>query len=173
MLLDPSLKVAALYGVESVGPHRCRWAKADGPSRRGLFTRRRRCEMWARGSRHRRVSRSRRWTCRRSPKKSIEGVLYPDASSWLALVAIGAPSGRPCPPAEASLTAAGISPVLEFSATILGGASAALVFDGLLHHESEPRIEDHYSDTAGFTDHVFGLCQLLGFRFAHLHSACR
>lgn len=28
------------------------------------------------------------------------------------------------------------------------------------------RIEEHYTDTAGFTDHVFGLMQLLGFRFA-------
>lgn len=28
------------------------------------------------------------------------------------------------------------------------------------------RIEEHYIDTAGFTDHVFGLMHLLGFRFA-------
>ena len=28
------------------------------------------------------------------------------------------------------------------------------------------RIEPHYTDTAGFTDRVFGLMQLLGFRFA-------
>ncbi len=28
------------------------------------------------------------------------------------------------------------------------------------------RIEEHYTDTAGFTDHVFGLMHLLGFRFA-------
>jgi TnpA family transposase len=28
------------------------------------------------------------------------------------------------------------------------------------------RIEEHYTDTAGFTDHVFALCHLLGFRFA-------
>ena len=27
-------------------------------------------------------------------------------------------------------------------------------------------IEEHYTDTAGFTDHVFALCHLLGFRFA-------
>ncbi|WP_159311629.1 Tn3 family transposase, partial [Klebsiella pneumoniae] len=26
--------------------------------------------------------------------------------------------------------------------------------------------EEHYTDTAGFTDHVFGLMHLLGFRFA-------
>ncbi len=40
------------------------------------------------------------------------------------------------------------------------------MLDGLLYHESELRIEEHYTDTAGFTDHVFALCHLLGFRFA-------
>ena len=40
------------------------------------------------------------------------------------------------------------------------------VLDGLLHHESDLRIEEHYTDTAGFTDHVFGLMHFLGFRFA-------
>jgi TnpA family transposase len=40
------------------------------------------------------------------------------------------------------------------------------VLDGLLYHESDLRIEEHYTDTAGFTDHVFALCHLLGFRFA-------
>ena len=38
--------------------------------------------------------------------------------------------------------------------------------NGLLHHESDLRIEEHYTDTAGATDHVFGLCHLLGYRFA-------
>jgi len=32
--------------------------------------------------------------------------------------------------------------------------------------ESDLRIEEHYTDTAGFTDHVFALMHLLGFRFA-------
>ncbi len=41
------------------------------------------------------------------------------------------------------------------------------VLDGLLYHESDLRIEEHYTDTNGFTDHVFGLMHLLGFRFAH------
>ncbi len=36
----------------------------------------------------------------------------------------------------------------------------------MLYHESDLRIEEHYTDTAGFTDHVFALCHLLGFRFA-------
>ncbi|OCH48789.1 hypothetical protein A6E02_08095 [Aliivibrio fischeri] len=40
------------------------------------------------------------------------------------------------------------------------------MLDGLLYHESELRIEEHYTDTAGFTDHVFALTHLLGFRFA-------
>ena len=40
------------------------------------------------------------------------------------------------------------------------------MLDGLLYHESELRIEEHYIDTAGFIDHVFALCHLLGFRFA-------
>jgi len=43
---------------------------------------------------------------------------------------------------------------------------ATHVLDGLLYHESELRIEEHYTDTAGFTDHLFALCHLLGFRFA-------
>ena len=41
-----------------------------------------------------------------------------------------------------------------------------MFLDGLLYHESDLRIEEHYTDTAGFTDHVFALMHLLGFRFA-------
>ena len=40
------------------------------------------------------------------------------------------------------------------------------MLDGLLYHESDLRIEEHYTDTAGFTDHVFALMHFLGFRFA-------
>jgi TnpA family transposase len=43
---------------------------------------------------------------------------------------------------------------------------ATYVLDGLLYHESDLRIEEHYTDTAGFTDHVFALMHLLGYRFA-------
>jgi TnpA family transposase len=43
---------------------------------------------------------------------------------------------------------------------------ATYVLDGLLYHEADLKIEEHYTDTAGFTDHVFGLMHLLGFRFA-------
>ena len=43
---------------------------------------------------------------------------------------------------------------------------AAHVLDGLLDHESDLVIREHATDTAGAVDHVFGLCHLLGFRFA-------
>lgn len=38
--------------------------------------------------------------------------------------------------------------------------------DGLLHHETDLEIQEHYTDTAGYSDQIFGLCHLLGFRFA-------
>src|ERR1700676_715006 len=40
---------------------------------------------------------------------------------------------------------------------------ATHVLDGLLYHESDFRIEEHYTDTSGFTDHVFALCHFGGF----------
>ena len=48
----------------------------------------------------------------------------------------------------------------------VGVRDATYVLDGLLYHESDLRIEEHYTDTAGFTDHVFALMHLLDFRFA-------
>ena len=48
----------------------------------------------------------------------------------------------------------------------MGVRDSTYVLDGLLYHESDLRIEEHYIDAAGFTDHVFGLMHLLGFRFA-------
>jgi len=48
----------------------------------------------------------------------------------------------------------------------VGVRDATYVLDGLLYHESDLRIEEHYTDTSGFTDHVFALMHLLGFRFA-------
>ncbi len=55
-----------------------------------------------------------------------------------------------------------------FSAKVVnvGVRDSTYVLDGLLYHESDLRIEEHYTDTSGFTDHVFGLMHLLGFRFA-------
>lgn len=40
------------------------------------------------------------------------------------------------------------------------------VIDGLHYHETELHIDEHYTDTAGYTDQIFGLSHLLGFRFA-------
>jgi TnpA family transposase len=45
-------------------------------------------------------------------------------------------------------------------------SEAPHVLDGLLYHQTGLRIEEHYTDTGGVTDHVFGLCPLFGFRFA-------
>jgi TnpA family transposase len=47
-------------------------------------------------------------------------------------------------------------------------SEAPYVLDGLHHHahQTDLRISEHYTDTAGATDHVFGLCHLLGYRFA-------
>ena len=45
-------------------------------------------------------------------------------------------------------------------------SEAPHVLDGLLNHQSGLQIEEHYTDTGGATDHVFGLCHVLGFRFA-------
>ena len=43
---------------------------------------------------------------------------------------------------------------------------AVHVIDGVLHHESELEIEKHYTDTAGYTEQIFGMSHLLGFMFA-------
>ncbi|MBP6325357.1 MAG: Tn3 family transposase, partial [Sulfurospirillum sp.] len=48
----------------------------------------------------------------------------------------------------------------------VGIRDSTYVLDGLLYHESDLQIEEHYTDTAGFTDHVFAMMHLLGFRFA-------
>lgn len=48
----------------------------------------------------------------------------------------------------------------------VGVRDATYVLDGLLYHESDLQIQEHYTDTAGFTDHLFALMHLLGFRFA-------
>lgn len=45
-------------------------------------------------------------------------------------------------------------------------SEAPHIIDGLLYHETELKIEEHYTDTAGFVDHIFAMCHMLGFRFA-------
>lgn len=40
------------------------------------------------------------------------------------------------------------------------------VIDALCNHETDLDIREHYTDTHGYTEHVFALCSLLGFKFA-------
>jgi TnpA family transposase len=56
----------------------------------------------------------------------------------------------------------------SFYSTVINTNSrdAIHVIDGLLHHETELNIEEHYTDTAGYTDQIFALTHILGFRFA-------
>ena len=44
-------------------------------------------------------------------------------------------------------------------------SEAPYVLDGLFDHESKLDIDEHYTDTGGSSDHVFGLFALLGRRF--------
>ena len=55
-----------------------------------------------------------------------------------------------------------------FSSQVInvGVRDATYVLDGLLYHESDLRITEHYTDTAGFTDHLFAVMPLLSYRFA-------
>jgi TnpA family transposase len=54
-----------------------------------------------------------------------------------------------------------------YHATVISAATheAPFVLDGLLHHGTGLEIDMHFTDTGGATDHVFALCQMLGFRF--------
>jgi TnpA family transposase len=54
-----------------------------------------------------------------------------------------------------------------FSTQVISCAEreALYVLDGLLENETELPIRAHIVDTHGYTDHVFGLCYLLGFTF--------
>lgn len=45
-------------------------------------------------------------------------------------------------------------------------ATSTRLTDVLLYHDMGLAIEEHYTDTGGVSDHVFGLCHLFGFRFA-------
>jgi TnpA family transposase len=42
---------------------------------------------------------------------------------------------------------------------------ALYVLDGLLENNTVLRLREHYTDTHGFTEHIFGLCYLLGYSF--------
>src|SRR3546814_15766388 len=43
---------------------------------------------------------------------------------------------------------------------------APYVLDGLLYQQTGLTIEEHYTDTGGASDHVFGLMPFFGYRFA-------
>ena len=56
---------------------------------------------------------------------------------------------------------------MPFYPQVMQDTSEALyVIDALCHHETDFDIQEHYTDTAGATYHVFALCRMLGFRFA-------
>jgi len=56
---------------------------------------------------------------------------------------------------------------MPFYPQVMEDASEALyVIDALCHHETDFDIQEHYTDTASATYHVFALCRMLGFRFA-------
>lgn len=63
-----------------------------------------------------------------------------------------------------------------FSSKIIscGESEALYVLDGLLDNQSSLEIEQHHTDTGGYTDHVFALSFLLGFsympRLKNLHK---
>ncbi len=52
---------------------------------------------------------------------------------------------------------------VEVVSTNTRGATHTL--DGLLYHETDLTIEEHFTDTNGYTDQVFGMAALLGFKF--------
>ena len=55
-----------------------------------------------------------------------------------------------------------------YSARIIPTSSrdAPHMVDGLLNNNTDLNIHEHFTDTAGYTDQVFGLTHLFGFRFA-------
>lgn len=53
-----------------------------------------------------------------------------------------------------------------YAQVISSSEEAPHIIDGLLYHEADTRIEEHYTDAAGFVDHVFAMCHMLGFRFS-------
>lgn len=56
---------------------------------------------------------------------------------------------------------------MPFYPQVMQDTSEALyVIDALCHHETDFDIQEHYTDTASATYHVFALCRMLGFRFA-------
>lgn len=44
-------------------------------------------------------------------------------------------------------------------------SEAPYILDGLLMNETGRKVREQFTDTGGFTDHVFGLCSILDFKF--------
>lgn len=55
---------------------------------------------------------------------------------------------------------------MPFETTIADTSESLHVIDALCHHETDFDIQEHYTDSGGYSYHVFALCRLLGFRFA-------
>jgi TnpA family transposase len=57
---------------------------------------------------------------------------------------------------------------LPFSQKVIStnDREALHVIDALENHETDLNIQEHYTDTHGYTDHVFALTALLGYKFA-------
>ncbi|EUJ42337.1 Tn3 family transposase [Listeria riparia] len=54
-----------------------------------------------------------------------------------------------------------------YAQLISASEEAAHIIDGLLYHQSDTTsIQQHFTDAAGYTFQVFGLCHLLGIRFS-------
>jgi TnpA family transposase len=47
-----------------------------------------------------------------------------------------------------------------------GVHQAPYALNGLLYHESDLEIEEHFTNTGGYTDQIFAMFHLLGYRFA-------
>ncbi|WP_407543129.1 Tn3 family transposase (plasmid) [Deinococcus radiomollis] len=54
-----------------------------------------------------------------------------------------------------------------FSTRVISATArdATYVLDGLLYHQSDLKLDEHYTDTAGYKEHLFALMHLLGFGF--------
>ncbi|MGH0002591.1 Tn3 family transposase [Pseudovibrio ascidiaceicola] len=96
---------------------------------------------------------------------SSDGQHFPAGSTGEALNVVNARYGK-----EPGLTA--YSHVSDqyapFATQIIPATAheAPYILDGLLLNDTGRQIREHYSDTGGFTDHVFAICSILGYRFA-------
>ena len=104
----------------------------------------------------------------RSRNRSVEALPCGPADSQRGPWRHSERSDQLCTPVPRQLVKSSASQYAPFHTKVInvGVRDATYVLDGLLHHESDLQIEEHYTDTSGFTDHVFAMMHLLGFRFA-------